>query len=181
MTCVSLAALLLQAHTRISTHALIAVHLVTMRMDDPDDSLQRSPLARYFRRCMDHPRSLRRCTILRSGLQKSHSTSGHTMDKWRATMTRLVRMSSCRPGFLVDSPKTILLYSFPLTAHNYIATKHLTAGCLSGSSIIFALDYVTQNGLSSQEASFPDPINHERSTPIYSHHSTISLLYNAKG
>ena len=161
-------------------HVHTAVHLITTRMDNLDDSLRQSPLAWYFRRCMDHLKSLRRCTILRSGLQKSHSTSGHTVAKWRAMMTLLVRMTSCKPGVLVNSLKTTSHYRFLSMVHSYIVTKRQTAGCSYGSFIIFALDCATQRLLLSQAALFPVPINREKLTLIYFHRSTISLLYNMK-
>ena len=88
---------------------------------------------------------------------------------------------SWKPGYLVSSPRMISLYSSPSTVHSYIVTKCPTAECLSGSSIIFTLDYVTPNHLSYQEALFLVPINHKRLASFCFHHFAISLLYNTKG
>ena len=102
------------------------------------------------------------------------------MDKWSSMMTPHAHMTSCKPGLLVDSPKTTSHYSFPLTVRSYFMTKPPTAGSSSGSSIIFILDYATWNLLLSQAALFLVPINPEKLTLTYIHHSIISLLYNTR-
>ena len=95
-------------------------------------------------------------------------------------MTQCARITSCKLGLLVNLPKMTLHYSFPLMVHSCIGTKPLTAGCSSGLSIIFALDYITQNLLSSKAALSLVPINHEILTLTYFPHSIMSLLYNMK-
>jgi len=102
------------------------------------------------------------------------------MAKWSSMTTPHAHMTSCKPGLLVNSPKTTSHYSFPLTVHSYFMTKPPTAGSSSGSSIIFVLDYATQNILLSQAALSLVPINPEKLTLTYIHHSIISLLYNTR-
>ena len=180
MTCVSLVVLLSRACTRILINVHTVGHLVIKQMDDLDDNLQQFQSDQYSSPFMLCLRLLQRCTISKRDLLRYQTISGHMTAIWGAMMILHARMTSYEHGPLVDLLKATLHYSLVSTVRSYIATKHRTARCSYGSSIIFVLVYATPNHLLSLVALFLVPTNPEKLILFCFPHYIILLHYSMK-